>query len=578
MVRKAWDQMQQSDDHILFGWHRTATDISDLHPEQIQIFRLWQIYLDNVNPLLKVTHTPTVQTLIIEAASNLTNIKPTLTALMFGIYCMAVFSLDPDKCHAMFGASRDELLVKYQSGCQQALLNCGFLRSSDRDCLTALYLYLVSVLNMPVIKPHSADLDQITTRSKTDPFSLSSMLGIAIRIAQRMGLHSESACSKYSVLEAEMRRRLWWSLMFFDTRICEMADYKTVSLTPLWDCNTPLNVNDSDLQPEMKGPPTIQTKPTEAIFAVVRGEVSDFVRHSAFHLDFVNPLLKTLARDSQSGFMSESGEIASLERAIEEKYLIYCNPEIPLQFMTLWATRGYLAKYSLFEHYARSSTSPTQQTDSQSDTMISHALKMLECDTMLTKSPLVKGYMWIVHLQFPFAAYLHIFQDLRKRPDSIHAKRTWDVASENFNAHFASIEPGDFIFFKIFAKIVLHAWSACEAVFSRSGNTVVAPRIVTEIRTRMTQISGDEQRVSEAQSHDVSDVGFEDYPASASRSMGGGVEGNAGNDALYGMGGQSFDALESMGYPYIHGQAAPDAHVDLSDWNAMDWNPMAGFF
>lgn len=33
--------------------------------------------------------------------------------------------------------------MKYQFGCQQALSNCGFLRSSDRDCLTALYLYLV---------------------------------------------------------------------------------------------------------------------------------------------------------------------------------------------------------------------------------------------------------------------------------------------------------------------------------------------------------------------------------------------------------------------------------------------------
>lgn len=86
-------------------------------------------------------------------------------------------------------------------------------------------------------------------------------------------------------------------------------------------------------------------------------------------------------------------------------------------------------------------------------------------------------------------------------------------------------------------------------------------------------------RVSEARSHEVSDVGIEDYSASASRSMGGGgIEGHAEHGAFYGMGGQSFDALESMGYPYMHGQAAPDAHVDLSDWNAMDWNPMAGFF
>lgn len=52
------------------------------------------------------------------------------------------------------------------------------------------------------------------------------MLGVAIRIAQRMGIHSESALSKCTVFEAELSRRLWWSLMLFDSRISEMADHK----------------------------------------------------------------------------------------------------------------------------------------------------------------------------------------------------------------------------------------------------------------------------------------------------------------------------------------------------------------
>jgi hypothetical protein len=52
------------------------------------------------------------------------------------------------------------------------------------------------------------------------------MLGVAIRIAQRMGIHSESALAKCTVFEAELRRRLWWSLVLFDTRISEMADHK----------------------------------------------------------------------------------------------------------------------------------------------------------------------------------------------------------------------------------------------------------------------------------------------------------------------------------------------------------------
>jgi hypothetical protein len=143
VIRDVADQIFRNDDHLLFGSSETV-DISTLHPEPVQMFRLWQIYLENVDPLLKVTHTPSLQGQIIEAASSISNIRPELEALMFSIYCMSITSIAERDCQAMFGFSKSNLLANYQFGCQQALLNCGVLRTSDRDCLTALYLYLVS--------------------------------------------------------------------------------------------------------------------------------------------------------------------------------------------------------------------------------------------------------------------------------------------------------------------------------------------------------------------------------------------------------------------------------------------------
>jgi hypothetical protein len=67
--KKGWVQLFGDNDHLLFGSPDTNVDLSTLHPEPVQIFRLWQIYLDNANPLLKVTHTPSLQGRIIEAAS-----------------------------------------------------------------------------------------------------------------------------------------------------------------------------------------------------------------------------------------------------------------------------------------------------------------------------------------------------------------------------------------------------------------------------------------------------------------------------------------------------------------------------
>jgi hypothetical protein len=144
VVKTAWDSFFASNETLLFCSRNTNIDLAALHPNQIHIFKIWQVYLENFNPLLKVTHTPTLQARIINAAGDIANIDPPLEALMFSIYCVAIFSLDETECQKMFATSREELLSGFQLGAREALLNCRFLRTDDRECLTALYLYLVS--------------------------------------------------------------------------------------------------------------------------------------------------------------------------------------------------------------------------------------------------------------------------------------------------------------------------------------------------------------------------------------------------------------------------------------------------
>lgn len=143
-VKIAWKQEVGDDHHLLFGPLQSTISLYTLHPDPVQIFKLWQIYMNNVNPLLKVTHIPTLQARVIEAASNVTNIDPSLEALMFSMYCTAVLSITSEDCQIAFGSSKEELLSKHRFGCQQALWSCRFLQTNDRDCLTALFLYLVS--------------------------------------------------------------------------------------------------------------------------------------------------------------------------------------------------------------------------------------------------------------------------------------------------------------------------------------------------------------------------------------------------------------------------------------------------
>ena len=142
---RTWDAMPADGGDVLFPYQPTE-NLHDLHPAPIHIFRMWQTFLDNINPLTKILHAPTVQQQILDASSNLGKISKGTEALMFSIYACSVMSLTDVECKATFGEEKSILLSRFQSGARKALLRAGFLRSSELIILQAYVLYLVSRL------------------------------------------------------------------------------------------------------------------------------------------------------------------------------------------------------------------------------------------------------------------------------------------------------------------------------------------------------------------------------------------------------------------------------------------------
>lgn len=315
------------------------------------------------------------------------------------------------------------------------------------------------------------------------------MLAVAIRTAQRMGIHSETVLAKCTAFEAEMRRRLWWPLMFFDTRIAELAGSSIATLDPTWDCRIPLNVNDTDLRLDMKVLPTTRTEPTDSVFAVVRSELGEYLRHAAFHLHVDNSALKSLTKRFDDSLVLDSGCLASLGDTIENRYLRFCDQENPIHFMATWTVRAQLAKYHLMEHNIRLSSSSTQRVETQYDAATAFALRMLKCDTKIMTSPLTKGFTWFTQINFPFPAYYQITQDLRRRPTSEQSQQAWDVMSDSwevwFNRHFSTTSP----IFQLFTNLILQAWEAYESVSKPGRQNFTLPRIVSSIRDSLARTS-----------------------------------------------------------------------------------------
>lgn len=133
------------DDHseLILGADSPEQDIDDLWPEAGHVFRLWQVYLDRVNPLTKIIHVPTLQPYLAEAITRSQNVPKGVEALLFSIFLMAAIALTPDECQSLLGQSREEALQRYSKGVRLTLLRMNFLKSNDLNTLQALVIYLV---------------------------------------------------------------------------------------------------------------------------------------------------------------------------------------------------------------------------------------------------------------------------------------------------------------------------------------------------------------------------------------------------------------------------------------------------
>ena len=406
-----------------------------------------------------------------------------------------------------------------------------------------------------------------------------------MRLAQRMGYHDESHNARCTPFEAEMRRRLWWALVVFDNRVCEVLNYRMATLAPTWTCRTPLNLNDFELLPDAKTLPSVHDKPTEALFVVVRSELSDFVRHSPHYLDFIDPLLTTFAQAklAATGKSLPVRSLLELQDRVESQTLSQCDPQNPLHYMTIWTTRAYLAKNLLLEHCSRQHHQ--QHQHHPRDAGLAHALRMLACDTNLITSPLTPPYRWSVHTHFPALAYMYIVQYLRKRrhqqttstttttaeeqqaaADEEEEDAAWDALSANYAAHHhprpsdgGGGDYGESPFYMLFSRIVLQAWEGGRGRREGEGRLEV-PGIVVGIRREMAKRV--ELKVGEEMQQGVVDDGL-------SFGMGGVVGG-------IGVGGQGFAAAAPVppGGGYTDGLTGNSGmeFMDLDQlWPTIDW-------
>lgn len=89
---------EHGDHHgFVLGYKSSEVDLSKLHPLPSQIPFIWQVYVENVDPLVKILHVPTMNKIIRESRNSMSNLSPGIEALLFSIYYASLTSMEEDE-------------------------------------------------------------------------------------------------------------------------------------------------------------------------------------------------------------------------------------------------------------------------------------------------------------------------------------------------------------------------------------------------------------------------------------------------------------------------------------------------
>ncbi|MCJ1477045.1 hypothetical protein MMC13_005716 [Lambiella insularis] len=427
---------------LIFGLSASTSDLRALHPQPMIIYRLWQAFLENVNPLSKILHTPTVQGLILEGSANLEGINKALEALMFAIYTAAVNSMTSEDCLKLIGEAKPTVMERYARCTQHALTRAAFLKSSDLMVLQAFVLFLLAM------------------RGSYDSHTMWILSGIAVRVGQRLGLHRDGASLGLPVFEVEMRRRLSWQIVSIDGRNAQVAGLG-ISTTGFWDTKIPLNVNDSDLHPNMRDAPVEHTGPTEMIFCLVRYTAGDYFRLSqmlgAFDGNWQNIKggMPIADRDSR---------IDELEAILERKFIRYCDPVIPLHFLATGVARGFIYSMRIMAHLPRQQPDQgTSMPQKEKDLLFANSLKMIEYSNLAHSTNSMQRYLWHIGNHFQWHALIYVLGELRFRRVGEETDRAWLQIEEVFKNYSGIIANRTGDFHTAITRLAMRAWEARDA-------------------------------------------------------------------------------------------------------------------
>ncbi|KAH7123178.1 fungal-specific transcription factor domain-containing protein [Dactylonectria macrodidyma] len=444
-----------------------------LQPDPVHVFRLWQLFLDRVNPLGKVIHVPTVQPYVMEAAAKISNVSLPQQALLFSIYAIAITSVSDDECAAMFNMSRDTAVHRFTLGAKLSLIRFNFLKNYDMAVLQALILFLWSL------------------QGRHDRYRAWIISGVIVRIAQKAGYHRDGEFLNLKPFETEMRRRIWWQIVVLDSTLA-MASGLSPSLLPMnWDTKEPLNLNDADLFPNSTEPLYQRQGPTEMAFCLILHRVYKLSIAAASPAGEMPSLGEPISRQASGGksiadgvqatLAKASGAAAELDRAVRELEEKYVDPKAGNAHVAALGLRPMLIKK--LDGMAPCPERPGSglETSSAEENVFRTLVASLEHGCEAYEQMAACKFEWSMKLHFRLDMFAAFTGQLHHRPTGPLSDRGWKVVEKIYHQHpelFDMTQKQNIAQ----AHYALRSWNTRETAITQAGQRIEKPPFIDQLQ------------------------------------------------------------------------------------------------
>lgn len=379
---------------------------TSFHPPKDVAIKLWNIYLNSVDGStgLKVLHLPTDEVKVYSVINDPTATPPEYLALNFAIYFAAVVAVDTVESEALLGQDRTVALVRLRAGLEQSFAHCDFLDNPTMTGLHAMAIYLSAL--------------RICNRGK----GIWILDGLAIRIAQSLGLHRDGKRLGLSPFQSEMRRRLWWHLINRETRAGE--DYgleSTNSLLLSSDVDLPSNIYDTDINPDMQHPPQARTEWTTMSFSLILIDISKTMQRLAGIAEASSP--------SSPPSETVRAQIMRDTKARAEAWLAKCNAVVPEHRRALRCTQFLLRKHDFVTRLQWILLRGTAITGFATEQNLTEALQIVDSQLFM-EDDLLLQFSWARKAYPQYHVTLYMLWHLCIKPQGPNTDRAWEAVEK----------------------------------------------------------------------------------------------------------------------------------------------------